>query len=256
MYIKRFITLFLAIFCTFASNSFAQNSKPAKGASVPPAVIPHQFTGRVVGVLDGDTIRVANAEISVVTVRLEGIDAPESAQEFGQEAKTYLHDLISNKQVTVQWKERDKYQRLLGYVFHENELVNRSLVENGFAWQFTKYNSSPALKAIEQSARDQKIGLWKNPKPIPPWDWRDGVRPPKEPPPSSTIEPAYSYQMPEKSASEPASTAKRSDPIVYLTKTGTHYHSAGCRHLSKSAIPIPLSRAGGYTPCQHCNPPR
>ncbi len=239
-----------------ANYSHAQSAKPAKGASVPPAVIPEKFTGKTVGVLDGDTIRVANAQISVVTVRLEGIDAPELAQEFGQEAKAYLHSLLFNKEVIVQWKERDKYQRLLGYVYYDGVLMNRSLVENGLAWQFTKYNSSPALKSIEQLARDQQIGLWKNPKPIPPWDWRDGVRPPKEPPPSPTIEPAYSYQMPEKSASEPVPSTTRSDPTVYLTKTGTHYHSVGCRHLSKSAIPIPLSRAGGYTPCQHCNPPR
>ena len=46
------------------------------------------------------------------------------------------------------------------------------------------------------------------------------------------------------------------DIIVYVTKTGTKYHSAGCRYLSKSCIPISLSDAkNGYSPCSICNPP-
>lgn len=130
------------------------------------------------------------------------------------------------------------------------------LVDQGYAWQFVKYNKSEALKQVEANARLLKRGLWALEDPIAPWDFRDGVRPAKaEPKPAAS--PAIAVQpVTPRDTEPPPSSAKAEETTVYLTKTGTHYHRAGCRHLSKSAIPIPLSRASGYSPCQHCNPPR
>lgn len=267
---KPYVQSVLALLL-IAAPLYAQTKQ--KGASVPPAVIPHKFEAKCIGVIDGDTIRVANEEISVLTIRLEGIDAPEAKQPYGKQATDYVHHLLFKKEVTVEWKEQDKYQRYLGYVYLDGNLVNKTLVEQGYAWQFTKYNKSPALKALEETARGKKLGLWSKDAPIPPWDYRDGKRPfePGENQPEPTI---GALAAMEKEAAKSSATAaepkaaiqktveqsqakpKTEEVTVYLTKTGTHYHRAGCQHLRKSSIPIPLSRASGYSPCKQCSPPQ
>lgn len=225
----------------------------AKGASAPPPIIPGEFVAKVVDVLDGETIRVANPEISIVSVRLEGIDAPESNQEFGPDAKKYLTNLLLKKQVTVVWKVRDENRRLLAFVYLEKTLINKSLVEEGYAWQ-DKNNKSEALKSVETGARTQRKGLWANASPIAPWDYRAGVRAPKAELPKVVDKPPTEAKKVPPRENAPVS---KEDPIVYITKTGTHYHRAGCRDLKKSATPIPLSRAASvYAPCHHCNPSR
>ncbi|QDV23465.1 thermonuclease family protein [Aureliella helgolandensis] len=194
--------------------------------------------GRVVKVLDGDTLRVANALESVVTVRLNGIDAPESSQAFGHEAVEKLRDFCMDKMVRVEVGEVDRYGRSLAQVYVNDAWLNRNMVSSGLAWHYVEYSKDENLHKAEALAQAGKRGIWSEAERIAPWDWRNGVR-------AKTVAPVN------------VESTRETDVTVYLTKTGTHYHSSGCRHLSKSKIPVPLSRAtSAYTPCQHCSPPR
>lgn len=72
------------------------------------------LAGRVVGILDGDTIDVLTATNTQVRIRLAGIDAPEKKQPFGQSSKQMLSDLVFSKGVTIEWSKKDRYGRIVG----------------------------------------------------------------------------------------------------------------------------------------------
>lgn len=130
-----------------------------------------ELSGKVIGVTDGDTIKVlVNKE--TVTVRLEGIDAPESRQSYGAKSKDALAEMVAGKTVTVKKTGTDKYGRTLGFVIVGNVDVNAKLVEDGWAWHFKKYNDEVRLAKLEDSARKAKRGLWADEKPLAPWEYR------------------------------------------------------------------------------------
>jgi micrococcal nuclease len=123
------------------------------------------FTGRVVGVSDGDTLTVLRGR-TPVKIRLHGIDAPEAGQDFGTRAKQAASELAFGKVVTVQPRDTDRYGRTL----------NHELVRSGFAWWYQKYASGDTtLEQLEAEARATRRGLWSQASPIPPWDWRRHV---------------------------------------------------------------------------------
>lgn len=92
------------------------------------------FTGRVVGVTDGDTITILDADNTQHKVRLTGIDAPERRQAFGNMAKQHLASLIFGKTVTVEWFKHDRYKRILGKVLVDGRDANLEQIRAGFAW--------------------------------------------------------------------------------------------------------------------------
>lgn len=129
--------------------------------------------GRVVAITDGDTLKVLTAGNTQIKVRLDGIDAPEKAQDFGHRAKEALSALCFGKTVTVISSGTDKYERTLGTIILENGTnVNATMVKNGYAWHYKKYSSDKGLAALEDAARDAGAGLWSQPNPIPPWEFR------------------------------------------------------------------------------------
>jgi micrococcal nuclease len=138
--------------------------------AAPPKVV-EELSGKVIGVSDGDTIKVlVNKE--TVTVRLEGIDAPESGQSYGKKAKEALAEMVAGKTVTVKKTGTDKYKRTLGIVIVGDEDANAKLVEDGWAWHFKKYNDEDRLAKLEDAARKSKLGLWADEKPLAPWEYR------------------------------------------------------------------------------------
>jgi endonuclease YncB( thermonuclease family) len=130
------------------------------------------FKDRVIGVTDGDTIVVLTEKNQQVKIRLEGIDCPESGQEFGSRAKEVTVDLCFQKDVTIEKTGEDLYGRTLGYVYVGDLCVNKELLRLGMAWHFKKYNKDPELARIETEAREKGIGLWAMDAPMTPWDWR------------------------------------------------------------------------------------
>ena len=129
------------------------------------------FSGKVVSIADGDTITVL-VDKTQYRIRLVGIDAPESKQTFGTKAKKALADKVFGKEVKVEWSEKDRYKRILGTIFLENRWINKEMVEEGWAWHYTYYSKDQALAAAEKAAKESKKGLWDDPNPIPPWEFR------------------------------------------------------------------------------------
>jgi micrococcal nuclease len=131
-----------------------------------------EFTGKVIGITDGDTIIVLTKDNKQVKIRLEGIDCPESKQEFGQKAKQATSDLCFGKVVTIKKSGEDRYGRTLAFVYVGGVCVNKALLEKGMAWHYKKYNQDPELAKLEVVAREKRIGLWSMPNPVPPWERR------------------------------------------------------------------------------------
>lgn len=136
--------------------------------------------GKVIGVMDGDTIEILDASKTTHRIRLEGIDAPEKAQPFGARSKQHLSDQVFGRQVDVQFKKTDKYGRNVGKVIVGGKDANLEQIRSGFAWHYKEYQKEQsaadrvAYADAEISARAKKAGLWIEPKAIPPWEWRHG----------------------------------------------------------------------------------
>ncbi|QQL43763.1 thermonuclease family protein [Sulfuriroseicoccus oceanibius] len=130
-----------------------------------------ELRGKVVRVADGDTITVL-VEREQYKVRLDGIDAPEMGQAFGNRSKQALSGQVAGKQVVVKVNGKDKYGRTIGVVILDNTNVNEWMVAEGWAWQYTKYNRSERLARMEARARELGLGLWAGANPVAPWEYR------------------------------------------------------------------------------------
>ena len=131
------------------------------------------FTGRVVGIIDGDTIEVLHHQ-QAKRIRLSGIDCPEKSQAFGQKAKDAVADLAFGKEVTIQTHGKDKYKRTLGDVILPDGMnLNQELVKQGWCWWYRTYApGDTVLEGLEKETQEAKKGLWADPQPVPPWVYR------------------------------------------------------------------------------------
>ncbi|EAV3113540.1 hypothetical protein BHS57_22240 [Salmonella enterica] len=130
------------------------------------------FKGKVIRVLDGDTIEVLQ-ENKPVRVRLANIDAPEKKQAYGRWSTNQLKSLIAAQSVTVTYTQSDRYGRIIGRVFTTNGIeANQFMVKSGAAWVYERYNTDDELPALQLEAQKMKRGLWADSQPLPPWEWR------------------------------------------------------------------------------------
>jgi endonuclease YncB( thermonuclease family) len=130
------------------------------------------FQARVVGVSDGDTITVLDGTTEI-RVRLNGIDCPEKRQPFGARAKQLTSHLVFGKTVTVRPFSQDRYRRTLGdVVLPDGRVLNRELVAAGMAWHYTRYSKDETLADLEREAREGRVGLWSEARPVAPWEFR------------------------------------------------------------------------------------
>lgn len=158
--IKYFAFLFL--FTLSIASSIAQRQP-----------IPAPFSGRVVRILDGDTYEVLASGNTLVRVRLMGIDAPEKNQAFGQRSKQTLGMLCGGQTVSVKPTGVDRYGRVLAYTFNRQGMnINAEMIRRGMAWHYTQYSKDPQLADAERFAQRNLIGIWSEPNPVAPWDFR------------------------------------------------------------------------------------
>jgi endonuclease YncB( thermonuclease family) len=149
-------------------------------ALLAPPVFAEALAGKVVGVSDGDTITLLDALKTQHKIRLAGIDAPEKAQAFGQRSKEHLSDSVFGKQVVVEYTKTDKYGRLVGKVLVNSVDANLEQIKSGLAWHYKEYAGEQSVvdrtryAQAEISAKSSGVGLWRDPKPMPPWEWRHG----------------------------------------------------------------------------------
>lgn len=129
------------------------------------------LAGPVIAILDGDTIDVL-IDRQPVRVRLAQIDAPEKRQAFGTRSRQALSALVFRQSVTVADAGRDRYGRVLGTVYVSGVNVNAEMVRQGMAWVYRQYATDRSLFALEDEARAGRRGLWADPLPVPPWQFR------------------------------------------------------------------------------------
>jgi endonuclease YncB( thermonuclease family) len=133
-----------------------------------------EWTGTVVGISDGDTLTVLNANKRQVKIRMAEIDAPESKQAFGTQSKKSLSDLCFKKSVVVDDHGTDRYKRTLGRIKCDGVDANAEQVRRGMAWAYKRYLTDQSIITLEDTARSGKAGLWADEKPTPPWEFRHG----------------------------------------------------------------------------------
>ena len=136
------------------------------------SLLADEIAGRVVRVADGDTITVLDAAQTQHKIRLQGIDAPEKKQAFGNASRKFLSGLVANREVRVTYTKRDRYGRILGMVFIDGKDANLEMLKAGLAWHYKKYDSKPAYAQAESEARAAKRGLWQDKSPIEPESFR------------------------------------------------------------------------------------
>lgn len=128
------------------------------------------FEAKVTRVIDGDTIEVLSKNNQRDRIRLYGIDAPESKQAYGQKSRKFLSSIIAGKNVKIIYKDKDQYGRILAIVEFQGRDINKIMVQQGFAWAYSYYSDLYILD--QKTAKERKIGLWRDKNPIEPYKWR------------------------------------------------------------------------------------
>ena len=130
------------------------------------------FTGWGYKILDGDSIIVVFNN-KKIPIELDGIDCPELEQEFGKEAAEFTTSFVYKKKLTVDIRNYDENDRMIGRVAMDGRDLSLSLIEEGLAWYVKEKNSDKQLGKAQKKAKKEKKGLWKQSKPTPPWTFRD-----------------------------------------------------------------------------------
>lgn len=190
------------------------------------------WSGKVVGVSDGDTIKVIHNGTQE-KIRLYGIDCPEKGQPFGQKAREFTAGIVAGKTVEVKPSAIDKYGRTVAWIYADGKCVNKELLKAGMAWHYKKYSTESNLADLEAHAKMRRIGLWGDPDQTAPWEFRH------RPEPKKLIAEAG---------------------IIYHGNTNSYkFHRPGCRHYGcRNCTAIFKSReeaiSAGYSPCKICKP--
>jgi endonuclease YncB( thermonuclease family) len=144
---------------------------------------PKRLEGLVSAVHDGDTITLGNGA-AAYKIRLDGIDAPELAQPFGNASQSALAAAVLGQSVTVTYTKTDQYDRIVGAVFTDScQYVNLTQVSTGLAWFYKAYQCeiSAALRLQFSQEQDRAAGadrgLWAQADPEAPWFYRNGSEP-------------------------------------------------------------------------------
>lgn len=130
------------------------------------------LTGRIVGISDGDTLTMLDAGNNAVKIRLAEIDAPEKKQPFGARSKESLSDLCYEKTATADVQSKDRYGRTVARIKCKGVDASAAQISRGMAWVYDKYVKDKSLYQLQDEARTARLGLWSDPEPMPPWEWR------------------------------------------------------------------------------------
>ena len=141
----------------------------------PHYVLSEEYEAVVLKVIDGDTIYI-KSDNGRKKVRLRHIDAPEIGQSYGKEAKIFLDKQIDGKKIIVNSDYKDRYGRDIGDIFVYNNdeaiYINAKLIKSGHAWVYKSYRKNTYLMNLENFARENMLGLWKDKFAIEPWEFR------------------------------------------------------------------------------------
>ena len=122
-------------------------------------------------VVDGDTIYATDGK-ELRKIRLTEIDAPERDQLMGSESTAYLSNLLADGLIDAELEGKDAYGRDLGRIYDNGKDINRLMVSSGMAWVYDDYVTDKSFYDDQQIAQNKALGVWSNPNPQSPWDWR------------------------------------------------------------------------------------
>ena len=141
---------------------------------------------RIRRVIDGDSLEVKYAGLfsflrRPFPVRLYGIDAPELAQPYGQEARKQLQSLVRHGGIRMESMATDRYGRTVGLLYRRrrrNQSVNVEMVRSGMAWWYRRYGGRElGFPEAETEAKRRRRGVWRHGDRIRrPWDYRADLR--------------------------------------------------------------------------------
>src|SRR5262249_4891984 len=140
------------------------------------------IAGKVVAIADGDTLTVLDDQQRHYKIRRVGIDAPESAQAFGDKARKSLSDLVRGKTVVVTNSKVVRNGWIVGKVTLAGRDINLEQIRRGYAWFYRAYAKdlgqvdAAMYEQAEARAREERRGLWAEPGPLAPWDLRAAQR--------------------------------------------------------------------------------
>ena len=213
-----------------------------------PAAQVQRFTAQVVGVHDGDTITVRTAA-QTLKVRVMGVDCPELGQPYSARAKQFTSQLVFGKTVTVESHGSDQYDRMLAHVVLDSRDLGEELLRAGMAWRYGAGPVDQRLVDAERDARRSRAGLWADPAPVPPWQWR------------------HQHQGDAAAGGLPGSTSNGSRTArvdirdargPFHGNTHSHvYHRPGCPHYNcksceETFLTTQSAEEAGYTPAGDC----
>ena len=200
-----------------------------------------EFSGKVIGVSDGDTITVLldkDGAKTPIKIRLAEIDAPESKQEFGTQAKKHLSDKVFGKTVKIEYAEKDRYGRVVGKVILDNRYINQEMVTEGFAWHYKQYSKDQLIASAQDLAKTAKSGLWVDPNPTPPWAYRQGKK-------------TASNQTAVDSPEEAVQTTTAPTREFWLNTSSGVRHNSECKQFRKTKSGRPSTSTEGKA-CGTC----
>lgn len=209
----------------------------------------YAWTGKVVSVSDGDTIKVLH-DGKEEKIRLYGIDTPEKGQAFGQKAGGITSSFVAGKIVDVEPKDTDRYGRTVAMVNVDGVVLNEIIIQKGYAWvypQYCKESVCAEWSEIESLARDQKMGMWVDPHIMPPWEWRHGSGG------------KGGVTLASSQVATPDTTIAAASGEYHGNIRSKKFHQPGCRvYDCKNCIATFTTReaamSAGYVPCKLCNP--
>ncbi len=148
------------------------SASPLRSVQPPGSRTANSHLWRVVGVHDGDTVTCLDENNQQQKIRLAEMDAPEIGQDFGQVARDALADQVFGKTVEVLDEGKDRYGRWIGHLYVDGVDVNRQMIATGNAWHYAAYSKDQSLAELQDQAQAQRLGLWAQPDPTPPWEFR------------------------------------------------------------------------------------
>src|ERR1700730_7815037 len=116
-----------------------------------------EIHGRVVGVTDGDTLKVLVAEQKLLRVRLAFCDAPEKKQAFGTRAKQAMSEMVFGKEIDLRPHALDRYGRTVAQVGVDGKDVGLEMVRRGMAWVYELYITEASLEVQETYQKAQEV---------------------------------------------------------------------------------------------------
>ena len=149
----------------------------AQAADAPRVAQP--VLGRAARVYDGDSFALLAADGRRLQIRISGIDAPEKGQPFSERSRRHLTELLAQRELVVAPIKRDVYGRLVANVSVGDRDVGLAQLRAGLAWHFVRYarDQTPqqreAYARAESEAREARIGLWLDSRPLEPWRYRE-----------------------------------------------------------------------------------